>query len=54
MTEDDFELDANEDFFQIVTILESINNAGTDWDDLDKLVSLASAYCASRSSNGAR
>jgi hypothetical protein len=46
MEEDNFELDTNEDFFQIVTILETINNAGTDWDDLINLCLLASAYCA--------
>jgi len=46
MTEDSFELDMDEDFMEIVTFLESINNAGTDWDDLINLCLLASAYCA--------
>ena len=46
MTEDSFELHMDEDFMEIVTLLETINNAGTDWDDLINLCLLASAYCA--------
>lgn len=46
MTEDDFELNADDNFMQIVAHLDEINNAGTDWDDLINLCLLASAYCA--------